>query len=69
MTGRLVVAAVAEARPGLPLAWTPALADGARWLARQARPGDAILTVGAGDVEASGELVLAELRRLAGATP
>lgn len=61
VTGQLVVAAVATARPGMPLAWTPALADGARWLARQARPGDAILTVGAGDVETAAALVLAEL--------
>ena len=63
VTGELVVAAVAETRPGMPLAWTPALADGARWLARQARPGDAILTVGAGDVETAGSLVLDELAR------
>lgn len=61
VTGQLVVDAIALRRPGLPLAWTPALADGARWLARHAREGDAILTVGAGDVETAGAIVLAEL--------
>ncbi len=61
VTGRLVVDALAERRPGMPVAWTPALADGARWLAGCARPGDVILTVGAGDVESAGALLLAEL--------
>jgi UDP-N-acetylmuramate--alanine ligase len=51
VSGKLVVDALAERRPGMPLAWTPALVDGARFLARQARPGDRILTVGAGDVD------------------
>lgn len=61
VTGKLVVDALAAYRPGLPIGWMPALADGARYLAARARPGDVILTVGAGDVDAAGELVLAEL--------
>lgn len=61
VTGKLVVDALAVRRPGMPLGWLPELADGVAFLARQARPGDAILTVGAGDVEQAGELLLAEL--------
>jgi UDP-N-acetylmuramate--alanine ligase len=50
VTGKLVVDALAERRPGMPLAWTPRSEDGARFLAQRARPGDRILTIGAGDV-------------------
>ncbi len=59
--GRLVLDALAEARPGMPLAWTPSLADGARWLARRARAGDTVATIGAGDVDAAVPLLLQEL--------
>jgi UDP-N-acetylmuramate--alanine ligase len=51
VTGKLVVDALAERRPGMPLAWTPRSEDGARFLAQRARPGDRILTIGAGDVD------------------
>lgn len=58
ITGKLVVDALAERRPGMPLAWTPACEDGARFLVQHARPGDRILTIGAGDVDRSAELIL-----------
>jgi UDP-N-acetylmuramate--alanine ligase len=58
VTGKLVVDAAAETRPGLPLAWTPDPADGARWLAGLARSGDTVLTVGAGDVDRAADVVL-----------
>jgi len=58
VTGKLVVDALAERRPGMPLAWTPVCEDGARFLAQHARPGDRILTVGAGDVDRCAELML-----------
>jgi UDP-N-acetylmuramate--alanine ligase len=61
VTGKLVVDAVAEHRPGLPLAWTPAVEDGARFLAGQARSRDIVLTIGAGDVDRAAELVLEQL--------
>jgi UDP-N-acetylmuramate-alanine ligase len=40
------------------LAWTPSWEDGARFLARHARAGDRILTIGAGDVDRAAPLVL-----------
>jgi UDP-N-acetylmuramate--alanine ligase len=52
VTGKLVVDAVSDARPGARVAWTPDAADGARWLAGQARSGDVVVTVGAGNVDA-----------------
>jgi UDP-N-acetylmuramate--alanine ligase len=58
VTGKLVVDALAERRPGMPLAWTPACEDGARFLAQRALPGDRVLTVGAGDVDRCAELIL-----------
>jgi UDP-N-acetylmuramate--alanine ligase len=51
VTGKLVVDAVVEARPGMEVGWTPAVKDGARFLARRARAGDRVLTLGAGDVD------------------
>jgi UDP-N-acetylmuramate--alanine ligase len=58
VSGKLVVDAVAEHRPGLPLAWTPEVEDGARFLAGRARSGDVVLTIGAGDVDRAAELML-----------
>jgi UDP-N-acetylmuramate--alanine ligase len=51
VSGKLVVDALAERRPGMPLAWTPECEDGARFLVQQARRGDRVLTIGAGDVD------------------
>lgn len=61
VTGKAVVDAVTEARPGMRVAWTPSLGDAARVAAGWARPGDVVLTVGAGDVDAAGPLVLEAL--------
>ena len=61
VTGKLVVDALAEARPGGDLGWTPAVEDGAAFLARRARPGDVVLTIGAGDVDRAAGLVLEAL--------
>jgi UDP-N-acetylmuramate--alanine ligase len=62
VTGKLVVDALAEQRPGLPLGWTPTVEDGARFLAARARSGDVVLTIGAGDVDRAAELLLEELQ-------
>jgi UDP-N-acetylmuramate--alanine ligase len=60
--GKLVVDALTAERPGMPVAWMPRLEDAARFLSRRARPGDVVLTVGAGDVERAAPLILEELR-------
>jgi UDP-N-acetylmuramate--alanine ligase len=51
VSGKLIVDAVAERRPGMPIAWTPRAEDGAAFVARRARRGDRVLTLGAGDVD------------------
>jgi UDP-N-acetylmuramate--alanine ligase len=58
VNGRLVLDAV---RPGLQAGWAPTVEDGARIVASWARPGDLVLTVGAGDVDRAGQLVLEAL--------
>jgi UDP-N-acetylmuramate--alanine ligase len=62
VSGKLVVDALAELRPGMPLAWTPELADAAAFIARRARSGDIVLAQGADDVVAAAPLVLEALR-------
>jgi UDP-N-acetylmuramate--alanine ligase len=59
--GRLVVEALVAERPGMPVAWAPELEDAVRFVSRRARPGDLVLTIGAGDVERAGPLLLEEL--------
>ena len=61
VTGKLIVDAVADARPGMEVAWTPSIEDGARFLARRARAGDRVLTLGAGDVDRAVPLLLEAL--------
>lgn len=63
VTGRLVVEALSDARPGFAPAWTPDPEDGARFLARRARPGDLVVTMGAGDVDRAATTILDELGR------
>jgi UDP-N-acetylmuramate--alanine ligase len=58
VTGKLVVDAL---RPGLRAGWVPGVAEGAAVVASWARPGDLVLTVGAGDVERAGRLILEAL--------
>ncbi len=61
VTGKLIVDALSELRPGMPIAWTPAVDDGARFLAERARRGDRVLTIGAGDVDRAAGLLLETL--------
>jgi UDP-N-acetylmuramate--alanine ligase len=59
--GNLVVEELASERPGMPIGWMPELAQAVRFLARRARSGDLVLTIGAGDVEQAGPMLLEEL--------
>lgn len=61
VTGKVVLDALAELRPGMLLGWTPRVEDGAMFLARRARPGDIVVTIGAGDVDRAAPLVIKEL--------
>jgi UDP-N-acetylmuramate--alanine ligase len=61
LTGRVVVAAAVEARPGMRVGWAPTVEQGARLVAGFAEPGDLVLTVGAGDVDRAGPLILEAL--------
>jgi UDP-N-acetylmuramate--alanine ligase len=62
VTGKLIVDAACELRPGAPIGWTPELDDAAAFLARRCRDGDAVVTIGAGDVGRVARRVLELLR-------
>jgi UDP-N-acetylmuramate--alanine ligase len=62
VTGKLVVDALAELRPGMTLGWTPSVEEGAHLLAGLLRAGDRVVTIGAGDVDRAAGLLLEELR-------
>jgi UDP-N-acetylmuramate--alanine ligase len=62
VTGKLVVDAVAEIRPGMRVAWAPTVDDGAGLIAAWALPGDLVLTAGAGDVDRAVPTLLEALR-------
>jgi len=61
VTGRLIVDELAQVRPGMPIGWAPTLEDAADLLAGWARPGDTVLTLGAGDVDRAAPLILEAL--------
>jgi UDP-N-acetylmuramate--alanine ligase len=61
VTGKLVVDALAEVRPGMQVAWTPTVEQGAAFIAATARHGDRLVTIGAGDVDRAAALVLEAL--------
>jgi UDP-N-acetylmuramate--alanine ligase len=61
ITGKLIVDALAEAAPGKRIVYLPHRADLAGFLAREVRPGDLVLTLGAGDITMVGEETLARL--------
>jgi len=61
VTGRLIVDELARVRPGMPIGWAPALDDAVSIVSSWARPGDTVLTLGAGDVERAGPMLLEAL--------
>ena len=58
VSGKLVVDAL---QPGLRAGWAPDVEQGAALVSRWARPGDLVLTLGAGDVDRAGPLILEAL--------
>jgi UDP-N-acetylmuramate--alanine ligase len=58
VTGRLIVEELAALRPGMRIGWAPEPEEAARVVAGWARPGDAVLTLGAGDVDRVTPLLL-----------
>ena len=66
VSGRLVADAVTAARPEVEVRYVPSWSEVAPTVAALARPGDLVLTVGAGDVTMIGPEVL---RALGGGTP
>jgi UDP-N-acetylmuramate--alanine ligase len=61
VTGKLVVDRLSEARPGMRVGWAPELRDAAALIASFARPGDLVLTIGAGDVDSALPLIEEQL--------
>ncbi len=61
VTGKLVADAVCGAWPGRPVAYLPHRDELLSYLAGTARPGDAVLTLGAGDITTVGEELLARI--------
>jgi UDP-N-acetylmuramate--alanine ligase len=61
VSGRLIVEQLAQVRPGMRLAYVPTVEEGARVVAGWARDGDTVLTLGAGDVDRAGPLLLETL--------
>jgi UDP-N-acetylmuramate--alanine ligase len=61
VSGRLIVDELASIRPGMRIGWAPALEDAARLVAGWVRPGDTVLTLGAGDVDRAAGLLLEAL--------
>ncbi len=61
VSGRSVVAALSDARPGMTIGWAPSLEYAARIVAGWARPDDLVLVAGAGDVDGAVPLILEAL--------
>ncbi|HEY4412096.1 MAG TPA: cyanophycin synthetase [Gaiellaceae bacterium] len=57
VSGKLIVDELSHVRPGMLVGWAPTLEDGARIVRAWARPGDTIITLGAGDVDRAVDLL------------
>jgi UDP-N-acetylmuramate--alanine ligase len=61
VSGRLIVDELARVRPGMRIGWAPWLENAAALVAGWSRPGDTVLTLGAGDVDRAARLILEAL--------
>jgi UDP-N-acetylmuramate--alanine ligase len=61
VSGRLIVEELASVRPGMRIGWAPALDAAVQLVAAWTRSGDTVLTLGAGDVDRAGPLLLEAL--------
>jgi UDP-N-acetylmuramate--alanine ligase len=61
VSGKLIVDAVLDTRPGRRVAWLPTRRDVLAWLLAELQPGDLCLTLGAGDLTTLPDEVLAAL--------
>jgi UDP-N-acetylmuramate--alanine ligase len=61
VSGRLIVEELASVRPGMRIGWAPALDAAVQLVAAWTRSGDTVLTLGAGDVDRAGPLLLGAL--------
>jgi UDP-N-acetylmuramate--alanine ligase len=61
VSGKLVVDALCEVRPGAVVGWTPAHEDAVAYLVSRAEPGDVVLTIGAGDIDRAARRLVEEL--------
>jgi UDP-N-acetylmuramate--alanine ligase len=60
VSGKLVVEALTELRPGMEVGWTPSVEEGARYLGGLLRSGDRVVAIGAGDVDRAAAILLGE---------
>jgi UDP-N-acetylmuramate--alanine ligase len=61
VSGRLIVDELARVRPGMRIGWASSLENAAALVAGWSRPGDTVLTLGAGDVDRAAPLILEAL--------
>jgi UDP-N-acetylmuramate--alanine ligase len=59
VTGLLIAEAAADAGGGRDIVWLPSLDDAHAFLAGRLRPGDLVLTLGAGDIDSLGRRLVA----------
>ena len=62
VSGKLIVDALCEVRPGAVVGWTPAHEDAVSYLVSRADPGDVALTIGAGDIDRAARRLVEMLR-------